>query len=127
MNEDAESGLRFLDALNNFAERIKDIGLALYEVEFDSLCFGSFSVVFGKRKKRFKATWDGREFFLDLFQADVPDSRIPVDWKHASNRRLEPAPFAVIFDAIGEQITKIVEPAAGGYRGPAGGPAQPQP
>jgi hypothetical protein len=104
MNTDIKSGIGFLEELSAFASRIATFDQALYSVDFNSLCFGSFSVVMGNRKHRFKATWDGREFFLDVFKAVFSDSRSLPDWKHIRNRRIEPAPYKVIFAAIIDDI-----------------------
>lgn len=100
MNTDVKSGTGFLAELSQFVESMATFDQALYAVDFDSLCFGSFSVVMGSRKHRFKATWDGREFFLDVFMTDFQDSRNSSKWEHLRNRRIEPAPYEVIFAAI---------------------------
>jgi hypothetical protein len=50
-------------------------GWALFQHDYLFLCFGSFTVEFGTRKKRRRYSWDGREGFLDIQDSDFADSR----------------------------------------------------
>ena len=104
MNDDIQSSLKFVSALSEFSKQVGHKEMALYDIEFNSLCFGSFSIIFGKRKSRFKATWDGKEFFLDLFQSNFSDSRSSNDWNHLENKRINPASYQIIFQEILNEI-----------------------
>ena len=87
---DAESALKHFQAINSLFERLKEIGVAVYEHQYYSLVFGSWTIVAGKRKQRTKFSWDGRDRFLDYSEADFPDSSYSSrDWKHIKNEKVD--------------------------------------
>jgi len=70
-------------------DRLKGIGVAIYEHQYYSLVFGSWTIIAGKRKDRTKISWDGRDGFLDFSEAHFPDSSYSTkEWNHIKNEKV---------------------------------------
>ncbi len=53
------------------SDRLSQKHFAIYEHQYRYLAFGSWQLVAGTRKRRFRFTWDGRERFLQVEVAAV--------------------------------------------------------
>jgi hypothetical protein len=71
---DAETALQHFRAIVSLGEKLKEIGVAIYEHQYYSLVFGSWAIIAGSRKVRSKISWDGRDRFLDFSESHFPDS-----------------------------------------------------
>lgn len=100
---DSDPALKHFEAILELGKRMKEIGVAIYEHEYYSLVFGSWTVVVGKRKNRIKFSWDGRDGFLDISEGHFPDSSCSTKtWNHLKNERIDThAPFTV-YDRVEE-------------------------
>jgi hypothetical protein len=65
------------------------------------LAFGSWLLVLGKRKYRFRFIWDGRDGILRTAKALIPDSRTIIKWEEISN--------AIDANQPDENILKVIE------------------
>jgi len=86
---DAASALKHFDKIVAIARRAEEKAFAVFSHDYDYLCFGSFQLEVGTRKRRKRYSWDGKEGFLDIQTADFSDSRTPGRWTPVRNLRLE--------------------------------------
>jgi hypothetical protein len=107
MNTDMKSGMEFVGALAQFLKESASTGIALYEIRYDDLAFGSFVVVVGHRKRRIKVIWDGRDSFLDILGAEFSDSSSRPEWTGIENLTIEPPAYDVIFSKISDAVRQI--------------------
>ncbi|MFQ5850878.1 MAG: hypothetical protein ACE5JU_09855 [Candidatus Binatia bacterium] len=88
MNSISESAYRHIEHLEGLAEALRKDGIAVLEHSYHALAFGSFVLVVGRPMKRLKFSWDGKEFFLDVFYAEGDSSAVIPKWEHRENKRL---------------------------------------
>ena len=89
---DSESSVNHLRAVVALSERMKEVGVAIYEHHYYSLVFGSWTIVAGRRKERVKITWDGRDGHLNYSEALFPDSSYspkPDEWIQKKNEGID--------------------------------------
>ena len=81
MNSDAQSCANHWNKVVALCSELAPLGVAVYEHSYSYLSFGSWTLILGKRKKMLRFNWDGREGFVTIQEALVPDSRSIKDWK----------------------------------------------
>ena len=87
---DAETALQHLRAIVSLGKKLKEIDVAIYEHQYYSLVFGSWTIIAGNRKDRSKISWDGRDGFLDFSESQFPDfSYATKEWHHIKNERVD--------------------------------------
>jgi hypothetical protein len=65
--DDAKLTLAHYRRIAALSERLASRGrCAIYRHQYDYLTFGSWQLVAGSRRRRFRFTWDGRDRFLDV-------------------------------------------------------------
>jgi hypothetical protein len=103
---DADEALKHLAKIVTIADAAARRDWALFQHDYLFLCFGSFTVEFGTRKKRRRYSWDGRDGFLDIQDSDFSDSRSPAKWKPIRNLKLPfdaDQPYRTILEDIGNE------------------------
>jgi hypothetical protein len=85
---DAESSASFIAALARFSQSLAESGTAIYEIAYDLLAFGSWTMELGTRHHRSLLRWDGKESRMSLSQWDVADSRSPQERKLVVEERI---------------------------------------
>ena len=79
---DWDSPIKHFEKVLALANELKGIGVAIYQHQYDTLVFGSWTITTGKRKERVKFSWDGRDGFLTYSEAVFPDSSYSTrEWK----------------------------------------------
>ena len=101
INRDPDSFLEHSRQIYSLAESLSKDGIAVYEHSYDMLSFGSWFLILGKRKYRFRFTWDGKDGILKGEEALTPNSRTIIKWKE----------IALDFDtkSVGDNIFKSIE------------------
>ena len=104
MNRDANSFLEHSQQMYSLALSLAENGIAVYEHSYDMLAFGSWVLVLGRRKKRFRFIWDGRDGILKVEKALIPDSGTFIKWEEITleleNNRVGENSFKSIEDFI---------------------------
>jgi hypothetical protein len=77
---DAEPTGAFLSELAGLATRLAAAQIAIYRIEYDALHFGSWTIVAGKRHRRVKVDWDGKESYLGVSTASFSDAQSRPEW-----------------------------------------------
>jgi hypothetical protein len=102
MNSHSESALQHIRRLEDLAEALGKDGIAVLEHSYHALAFGNFVLVVGRPTKRLKFSWDGKEFFLDVFYTEGDASAVMGKWEHRENRRLGSVDHDELFRTIEE-------------------------
>jgi len=84
INRDPDSFLEHSRQIYSLAESLSKDGIAVYEHSYDMLSFGSWFLILGKRKYRFRFTWDGKDGVLKTEEALIPDSGSIIKWEDIS-------------------------------------------
>jgi len=100
MLSDAESSVRHIEAVLAMAQRLSASGIAIYEHSYHALVFGSWTIEAGKRKGRFRFSWDGRDGLLTVEQAAFPDSRQRTGWKHVKTEGIDIKQYTEALDSV---------------------------
>lgn len=106
MSSLSESALRHIRLLEDLAEALGKDGIGVLEHSYHALAFGSFVLVVGRPAKRLKFSWDGKEFFLDVFHAEGDASAVMGKWEHRENRRLGPVDPEELFRIMEDMSRK---------------------
>lgn len=101
INKDANSFLEHARQVHSLAAKISEDDIAIYEHSYDMLSFGSWLLILGKRKYRFRFTWDGRDGILKTEKALIPDAGTIIKWQEMPND--------IETDQTGENIFKSIE------------------
>ena len=86
--KDVEGTVEFLSLLGPVASRLGDHGRSIFEVQYNGLSFGSWSLTAGTRKHRVHLQWDGKEQLLSISTAHFGDSQSRPKWNALSPRPL---------------------------------------
>ena len=78
---DAAYSLMFLNAVAGLATRLSVDGLAVYDVRFDYLAFGSWELVAGRRRTRVRVVWNGKEGVLAAYAARLERPTDAPQWQ----------------------------------------------
>jgi hypothetical protein len=81
VNSDVQSCANHWNKVVALCSELAPLGVAVYEHSYSYLSFGSWTLTLGKRKEVLRFNWDGREGFVTIQEALVPDSRSIKDWK----------------------------------------------
>ncbi len=95
------------ELLNKLATQLEIIGLTLYEHAYYYQVFGSWHVIVGKPHDRMRFSWDGKESYLGVTQAQFSNSNsIPV-WEPDLDNSLgiRSTPIEV-FDFIAKRVAE---------------------
>ena len=84
INRDSDSFLDHFRKIYSLAVNLSDEGIAVYEHSYNMPAFGSWVLILGKRKSRFRFTWDGKDGVLKTEKAFIPDSRSIIKWENIS-------------------------------------------
>jgi hypothetical protein len=87
-HDDKVSSVDHFQQVFSLARQLSDIGVAIYEHHWDSLTFGSWTIVAGSRHRRFEFSWDGREFSVSVSQCEFSDSRSHQCWSAPKSHTL---------------------------------------
>lgn len=101
INRDANSFLEHSRQIHSLAVNLSQDGFAVYEHSYDMLSFGSWLLILGKRKYRFRFTWDAKDGILKAEEALIPNSRTIIKWKEI--------PLEFDTESVGENILKLIE------------------
>lgn len=72
------------ELLNNLANRCQEIGVTLYEYSYNHQAFGSWYVVVGKDQHRIRFSWDGKESYLGIGEAELCNGNSMPEWRPVS-------------------------------------------
>lgn len=100
---DSTESVVFPEALADFARRLAENRLAVYSVAYDMLHFGSWTLEVGRRHRRIRLAWDGKESSLDLAVGSSGSSNVAVDWMSVSQSRLSARDHASVL-AVAEEL-----------------------
>jgi len=84
ISRDPDSFLDHFRKICSLAANLSDQGIAVYEHSYHMLAFGSWVLVLGKRKSRFRFTWDGKDGVLKTEKALIPNSGLIIKWEDIS-------------------------------------------
>jgi hypothetical protein len=84
--KDVEGTVQFLTLLSAMAARLSDRGRSIFDVQYDGLSFGSWTLTGGTRKHRVRLQWDGKEGVLSVGTAVFADSRSRPRWNAFADR-----------------------------------------
>ncbi|MDZ7668314.1 MAG: hypothetical protein U5Q16_02445 [Gammaproteobacteria bacterium] len=98
----------FLSALASLVRELEQKEIAVYEVAYSYLSFGSWSAVVGTRHRRLRFDFDGKETELRIAEARFSDSRSLADWKSLPAPALE-AGSGVNFQKLFELVKEIAK------------------
>jgi hypothetical protein len=71
----------FFDALARLAVRLNEQDLAIYEANYNHMAFGDWVLVIGRRHRRRRFTWDGKDSSLLIEEATFGSSAEIPSWK----------------------------------------------
>jgi hypothetical protein len=106
INRDANGFLEHSGQIHSLTASLSRDGIAIYEHSYDMLALGSWLLVLGKRKYRFRLIWDGRDSILKTEKALIPDSGTIIKWEEISNEIDTNHPGENIFKSIEDFIRK---------------------
>jgi hypothetical protein len=89
MSRDSPSAIEHLKRIMALAERLSPQGMAIYEHSYHLLAFGSWTIVAGRRNKRFRFSWDGRDEFLEISASERDLSSAPARWSHIRTEHMK--------------------------------------
>ena len=69
------------ELLNKLVKECESIGVTLYEHSYDRQVFGSWSVTVGKPHHRLRFSWDGKESYLGIGEAEFKNSNSVPIWE----------------------------------------------
>jgi len=72
------------ELLKNLATECDKIGVILYEHSYHHQIFGSWSLTVGNPHHRMRFTWDGKESYLGIGEAELRNSNSVPNWKYIS-------------------------------------------
>ena len=78
---DAAYSLMFLNAVAGLATRLSVDGLAIYDVRYDYLAFGSWELVAGRRLARVRVVWNGKDGVLEAHAARLERATDHPQWQ----------------------------------------------
>lgn len=96
------------ELLNNLANECLEMGVTLYEHSYNYQAFGSWYLVVGKPHHRMRFSWDGKESYLGIVEAEFSYSGDVPEWKPVfpsiSGTKTKPAEvFQFIITKVGER------------------------
>ncbi len=93
------------ELLNNLAKECNEIGVILYEYSYNHQVFGGWSVTVGRPHHRMHFSWDGKESYLGIGEAEFNNSNSVPNWEPVfpsiSGTQTKP-------EEVFESITKMV-------------------
>ena len=69
------------ELLDDFANSCQQVGVTLYEHSYHYQAFGSWYVVVGKPHHRMRFSWDGKESYLGISEAEFCNSNSVPEWR----------------------------------------------
>jgi hypothetical protein len=87
-DDDANSGVSHFGHLLSLAERLASQSVALYYHEWHFDAFGSWSIVAGRRHRRFRFVWDGKEFSIHVDSCYKTSGGYPEQWTAVAEEHL---------------------------------------
>lgn len=90
VDDDSGFSAAFLEELATLANRLLEHDLAIYEVSYNYLAFGSWTLVAGSRHRRLRFEYDGKEDQLDVSESTFSDSQSQPQWETLPPQTLEP-------------------------------------
>lgn len=100
MSNDSKHTSNYFEQLNVLSSSLAALDIALYSNNYNYLSFGSWEVVVGFRKKRWRIQWDGKEFLLTIWQGDFSNSRSQVDWDEVRVSKAENSSTAELMEQV---------------------------
>lgn len=73
--------LSHITALKELLEQLAPSAVELHEHSYHPFSFGSWVIVAGRSKRRYRFVWDGKESHLSVSCSIFADSRSPAQWK----------------------------------------------
>jgi len=73
--------LGHVTALKELLEELAPLSVELQEHSYHYLSFGSWVIVAGRRKHRYRFVWDGKESYLSVSHSTFSDSQSVAQWK----------------------------------------------
>jgi hypothetical protein len=89
MPDDITSSTEFLAEAAATAARLLQRGRSVFDVRYDGLAFGSWTLTAGRPKQRVEVSWDGREGLFTCRTATFGDSQSRPAWRTLSEVRPE--------------------------------------
>jgi len=75
------SSIEHIQSVNKLADYCKQLGLTIFEHEYNYMAFGSWVLVIGKDKHRIKFNWDGKESYLGVAASKFQNSNSLPSWE----------------------------------------------
>ena len=104
MSTDATSAIEHLKRVTALAERLAARGIAIYEHSYHMLAFGSWTIVAGRRNRRVKFSWDGRDEFLEIQVAEHDSSAMPARWSHIRTEQIKARDLNIPFQYVEDYL-----------------------
>ena len=83
------SSVDHLSSILDLSKKLQTVNIALFEHDYDMLCFGSFQLILGQSHRRLKFIWDGKEFSLGVSVSEYGSMGAVPDWKPLKDLRFE--------------------------------------
>lgn len=97
--------LSHVTALKELLEQLVPLNIELQEHSFDSLCFGSWVMVAGRSRQRYRFVWDGKESLLSVSSSTFSDSQSAAQWREMP----EHSSLVTSTEALGKVRAVLVE------------------
>jgi arylsulfatase A-like enzyme len=96
------------ELLKKLANECESIGVTLYEHGYNYQAFGSWSVTLGRPHHRMHFSWDGKESYLGIGEAEFTNSNSRSNWEPVfpsmSGTQVSPEEvFGFIYKKVGER------------------------
>jgi hypothetical protein len=106
MSTDATSAIEHLKRVTALAERLAARGIAIYEHSYYLMAFGIWTIVAGRRIKRFTFSWDGRDEFLEISVSEHDSSAVPARWSHVRTEHIKARDLTIPFQFVAEYVER---------------------
>lgn len=97
--------LSHITELKELLEQLVPLDVELQEHSFHPLSFGSWVLVAGRRKQRYRFIWDGKESLLSVSFSTFSDSQSAAQW----NEMPEHGGLVTSSEALGKVRAVLVE------------------
>jgi hypothetical protein len=104
MSTDPTSAIEHLKRVMALAKRLAPHGIAIYEHSYHLMAFGSWTIVAGRRTKRHKFSWDGRDEFLEISVSEHDSSAVPARWSGVRTEHMKARDFHSPFEFIAAYV-----------------------
>lgn len=97
--------MSYFEALSGLANQCNDIGLTIFQHEYDERVWGSWLLIIGTEKRRMKYCRDGKESYLTTEHSQFNDLNSEPEWKYLPTNLMgtsDQEVFSYIWDSLND-------------------------